>query len=117
MQIRCDIGAKQGKKACNSECFIAIPNYFKINRARVEVVREEGDDGVDRDHEKYSYDADGHQSRSVWTTVKVNLLPLFPWFQVMSAMSPYKVEGHDDRDEAKQCREYQAKMVEYQAMP
>ena len=45
--------------------------------------------------------------------MKVNLLPLFPRFQVMSAMSPNEVERHDDRDEAKQCREYQAKMVEF----
>lgn len=44
-------------------------------------------------------------------------MPLFPGFQIVGAMSPYEVKRHEDRDEAKQCREYQAKMVKYQAIP
>ena len=60
MQIRCNIGTKQGEKACDSKSFIAVPDDFKIHRTCVEVVGEEGDDGVDRNHEENSYDADGY---------------------------------------------------------
>ncbi len=47
----------------------------------------------------------------------INSLPLFPWLQIMGAMAPYEVKRHEDGDEAKQGRKYQAKMVEFQTMP
>ena len=43
--------AQQGEEGGNSESFIAIANDFEVDGVPVEVIREEGDEGVEWDHE------------------------------------------------------------------
>lgn len=51
MQPRTQIIAHQRKEARNRECFPAVPQNVKVDGFGVEVVAEEGDGGVDGDHE------------------------------------------------------------------
>lgn len=53
---------KQCKEACNSECFVAVPNNLKVYSMFVVIVGEKGDEGVNRDHEE---DTDDTESPSV----------------------------------------------------
>lgn len=52
MQPRTQIIAHQRKEARNRECFPAVPQNVKVDGFGVEVVAEEGDGGVDGDHEE-----------------------------------------------------------------
>ena len=63
VQIRCQICAHQAEERGDRECLVTVPNDLKVDAVLVVVDREEGDGGVDRDHEEDAND-----------------VFLFPWF-------------------------------------
>jgi len=83
MQIRRNISTQQRKEGADRKRLVTIPQSFEIDRMTIVVEGEEGDDGVDGDHEE---DADD--------------VSLFPGARVVEGMLEDEVEGYGDGDQA-----------------
>lgn len=57
MKVWCDVVAHKGEEAGNGEGLVAVSQHFKVDGLFVVQIAEEGNDGVDGDHDEDSDDA------------------------------------------------------------
>lgn len=100
MQIRRDVVAQQAEETRNRKRLVAVAEHFEVHGFAVEDVAEEADDAVDGDHEEDPDD-----------------VFLLAGAQVVQGVHGDQVEGYYDADEAEDCAEEEAEVVEGEVVP
>ena len=83
----------------------------------VEVVGEEGDKGVNGDHEEHTNDTGGLSVLTETFRGILDLLPLLIWLEIVCRVSPDQVPRHQDCNHTKDSREDETEIVEGVVLP
>lgn len=100
VEVGGNVGAKEGEEGGDGERFVTVADDFKVDTVVVIVEGEEGNGGVDGDHEQNAND-----------------VSLFPRFEIMGGMHEDEEEGDEDGDEGKGSGQPQAEVMKGIIMP